>query len=105
VKIALFGHGGMGRVLEESARAAGHDVGAIFTSANVGEAARCSPGMPWQSIFPRPLPCRPTWQPLQPPASRWCKAPRVGSARRPQSGTLWKRAAPRWCTAPISRSG
>ena len=44
MKIALFGHGGMGRVLEESARAAGHDVGAIFTSANVGEAARLLPG-------------------------------------------------------------
>jgi len=44
VKIALFGHGAMGRVLEESARAAGHEVGAIFTSANVGEAARLLPG-------------------------------------------------------------
>ena len=44
MKIALFGHGGMGRVLEESARAAGHDVGAIFTSANVGEVARLLPG-------------------------------------------------------------
>ena len=44
MKIALFGHGAMGRVLEESARAAGHEVGAIFTSANVGEAARLLPG-------------------------------------------------------------
>jgi 4-hydroxy-tetrahydrodipicolinate reductase len=44
VKIALFGHGAMGRVLEESARAAGHELGAIFTSANVGEAARLLPG-------------------------------------------------------------
>jgi len=44
VKIALFGHGAMGRVLEESARATGHEVGAIFTSANVGEAARLLPG-------------------------------------------------------------
>ena len=44
MKIALFGHGGMGRVLEASARAAGHDVGAIFTSANVGEAPRLLPG-------------------------------------------------------------
>lgn len=44
MRIALFGHGGMGRVLEESARAAGHDVGAIFTSANVGEAPRLLPG-------------------------------------------------------------
>ena len=44
MKIALFGHGAMGRVLEESGRAAGHEVGAIFTSANVGEAARLLPG-------------------------------------------------------------
>src|SRR2546422_9944633 len=34
----------MGRVLEESGRAAGHEVGAIFTSANVGDAARLLPG-------------------------------------------------------------
>jgi 4-hydroxy-tetrahydrodipicolinate reductase len=44
VKIALFGHGAMGRVFEESARAAGHELGAIFTSANAGEAARLLPG-------------------------------------------------------------
>ena len=44
MKIALFGHGTMGRVLEESARAAGHEVGVIFTSANVGEALRLLPG-------------------------------------------------------------
>ena len=44
MKIALFGHGAMGRVLEETARAAGHELGAIFTSANVGEAARLLPG-------------------------------------------------------------
>jgi 4-hydroxy-tetrahydrodipicolinate reductase len=44
VKIALFGHGAMGRVLEESARASGHEVGAIITFANVGEAARLLPG-------------------------------------------------------------
>jgi 4-hydroxy-tetrahydrodipicolinate reductase len=44
VKIALFGHGAMGRVLEESARAAGHEIGAIFTSANAGDAARLLPG-------------------------------------------------------------
>lgn len=44
MKIALFGHGGMGRVLEESACAAGHEVGAILTSANVAEAARLLPG-------------------------------------------------------------
>jgi len=44
VKIALFGHGTMGRVLEESARAAGHEIGAIVTSANGGEAARLLPG-------------------------------------------------------------
>jgi len=40
VKVALFGHGTMGRVLEESARAAGHEIGVIITSANVGDAAR-----------------------------------------------------------------
>ena len=44
MKIALFGHGAMGRVLEESARAAGHEIGIIFTSANVGEAPRLLPG-------------------------------------------------------------
>jgi len=44
VKIALFGHGTLGRVLEESARAAGHEIGAIVTSANGGEAARLLPG-------------------------------------------------------------
>jgi len=44
VKIALFGQGAMGRMLEESARAAGHELGAIFTSANAGEAARLLPG-------------------------------------------------------------
>jgi 4-hydroxy-tetrahydrodipicolinate reductase len=44
VKIALFGHGTTGRVLEESARAAGHEIGVIFTSANVGDAARLLPG-------------------------------------------------------------
>ena len=44
MKIALFGQGAMGRMLEESARAAGHELGAIFTSANAGEAARLLPG-------------------------------------------------------------
>jgi 4-hydroxy-tetrahydrodipicolinate reductase len=44
VKIALFGHGAMGRVLEDTARAAGHELGAIFTSANAGEAMRLLPG-------------------------------------------------------------
>jgi len=44
VKIALFGHGTMGRMLEESARAAGHEIGAIFTSATVRDAARLLPG-------------------------------------------------------------
>jgi 4-hydroxy-tetrahydrodipicolinate reductase len=44
VKIALFGHGAMGRVLEDTARAAGHELGAIFTSANAGEATRLLPG-------------------------------------------------------------
>jgi len=44
VKVALFGHGTMGRVLEESARAAGHEIGVIITSANVGDAARLLPG-------------------------------------------------------------
>ena len=40
MKIALFGHGVMGRVLEETARAAGLDVGAIVTSANAADASR-----------------------------------------------------------------
>ena len=44
MKIALFGHGAMGRVLEDTARAAGHELGAIFTSANAGEATRLLPG-------------------------------------------------------------
>jgi 4-hydroxy-tetrahydrodipicolinate reductase len=44
VKIALLGHGTMGRVLEESARAAGHEIGVIVTSANAGDAARLLPG-------------------------------------------------------------
>src|SRR5439155_1902602 len=44
VKIALFGHGAMGRVLEQSARAAGHEIGVIFTSANAGDVARLLPG-------------------------------------------------------------
>jgi 4-hydroxy-tetrahydrodipicolinate reductase len=44
VKIALFGHGAMGRVLDDTARAAGHELGAIFTSANAGEATRLLPG-------------------------------------------------------------
>ncbi|PYO99301.1 MAG: dihydrodipicolinate reductase [Gemmatimonadetes bacterium] len=44
MKIALFGHGTMGRVLEESARAAGHEIGVVFTSANVGDAVRLLPG-------------------------------------------------------------
>src|SRR5207237_856710 len=43
VKIALFGHGTMGRVLEESARAAGEEIGVVFTSANVGDAPRLLP--------------------------------------------------------------
>jgi 4-hydroxy-tetrahydrodipicolinate reductase len=44
VKIALFGHGAMGRALEETARVAGHELGAIFTSANAGEVTRLLPG-------------------------------------------------------------
>ena len=43
MKIALFGHGTMGRVLEESARAAGEEIGVVFTSANVGDAPRLLP--------------------------------------------------------------
>lgn len=44
MKIALFGHGAMGRVLEDTARAAGHELGTVFTSANAGEATRLLPG-------------------------------------------------------------
>jgi 4-hydroxy-tetrahydrodipicolinate reductase len=32
VKVALFGHGGMGRIVAERARAAGHEIGAVLTS-------------------------------------------------------------------------
>lgn len=32
MKLALFGHGGMGRVFGEVARGAGHEIGAVFTS-------------------------------------------------------------------------
>ena len=44
MRIALFGHGAMGRVVEESARAAGHEIGAILTSVNVADAPRLLPG-------------------------------------------------------------
>ena len=54
MKIALFGHGTMARELEETARAAGHEIGAIFTSANVGDAARLLPGHSVVVDFSRP---------------------------------------------------
>lgn len=44
MRIALFGHGAMGRALDESARAAGHEIGAIFTSANSADAPRLLSG-------------------------------------------------------------
>jgi 4-hydroxy-tetrahydrodipicolinate reductase len=37
MKLALFGHGGMGSLVEARAREAGHDIGAVFTG---GDAAR-----------------------------------------------------------------
>ena len=44
MRIALFGHGAMGRVVAESARAAGHEIGAVFTTANSVDAPRRLPG-------------------------------------------------------------
>ncbi len=44
MKLALFGHGVMGRVLEAHARAAGHEIGAVLTTRNAAEAARLLPG-------------------------------------------------------------
>jgi 4-hydroxy-tetrahydrodipicolinate reductase len=44
VKLALLGHGQMARVVETEARAAGHDIGAVVTSSNAGEAPRLLPG-------------------------------------------------------------
>jgi 4-hydroxy-tetrahydrodipicolinate reductase len=44
VKLALFGHGPMGRALADEARATGHEVGAILTSRNAADAARLLPG-------------------------------------------------------------
>ena len=44
MKLVLLGHGRMGRALAAHARAAGHEVGAIVTSANAGDAARLLPG-------------------------------------------------------------
>ncbi len=36
MRLALFGCGGMGRVVAERARQAGHEIGAVFTSADAG---------------------------------------------------------------------
>jgi 4-hydroxy-tetrahydrodipicolinate reductase len=44
VKLALLGHGQMARVVETEARGAGHDIGAVVTSGNAGEAPRLLPG-------------------------------------------------------------
>jgi 4-hydroxy-tetrahydrodipicolinate reductase len=44
VKLALFGHGAMGRALAEHARAAGHEVGVILTSRNATDAPKLLPG-------------------------------------------------------------
>lgn len=44
MKLALLGHGRMGCVVEAQAREAGHDIGAVITSRNAGEAARLLPG-------------------------------------------------------------
>jgi 4-hydroxy-tetrahydrodipicolinate reductase len=44
VRLALFGHGTMGRTLEAHARAAGHEVGAVLTAPNAPDAARLLPG-------------------------------------------------------------
>jgi 4-hydroxy-tetrahydrodipicolinate reductase len=39
MKLALFGHGAMGRLVEERARAEGHEVALVITSHNAAEAA------------------------------------------------------------------
>jgi 4-hydroxy-tetrahydrodipicolinate reductase len=44
VKLALFGYGQMARALEARARASGHEIGAVLTSRNMGDAARLLPG-------------------------------------------------------------
>jgi 4-hydroxy-tetrahydrodipicolinate reductase len=44
MKLALLGHGQMGRVVESQAREAGHDIGAVITSRNAAEAVRLLPG-------------------------------------------------------------
>src|SRR2546422_2621922 len=44
MKLALLGHGRMGRVIAAQARAAGHEVAAIVTSGNAADAARLLPG-------------------------------------------------------------
>ena len=44
MKLALFGHGQMGRAVEAQARVAGHEIGAVLTSRNAGDAARLLPG-------------------------------------------------------------
>jgi 4-hydroxy-tetrahydrodipicolinate reductase len=44
VKLALFGHGRMARVVEAQAREAGHEIGSILTSRNAGDAGRLVPG-------------------------------------------------------------
>src|SRR6266568_3812666 len=44
MKLALLGHGRMGRVIAAQARAAGHEVAVIVTSGNAADAARLLPG-------------------------------------------------------------
>src|SRR5438874_8114433 len=44
MKLALLGYGPMARVVEAQAREAGHDIGAVLTSRNAGEAPRLLPG-------------------------------------------------------------
>jgi 4-hydroxy-tetrahydrodipicolinate reductase len=39
VRLALFGHGGMGRIVAERARAAGQEIGAVLTSRDAGRSA------------------------------------------------------------------
>ena len=44
MKLALLGHGRMAREVEAQARQAGHEIGAVITSRNAGEARRLLPG-------------------------------------------------------------
>jgi len=69
VKVALFGQARWDACLEESARAAGLEIGVIITSANVATPRGSSPATAWPSTSPRrrragPVEPRPRRRPL-----------------------------------------